>query len=116
MIQPSARPPVYCAECGCEVDPSATLCAICGKPLHEPGAMTSTRLDAPATSRNVKHNVMIGAQIFAALVLVLFFVLDFGLRSGLIPDKNPGHPFGSPSVVLLALLLMILWALLSDHE
>jgi hypothetical protein len=78
--------------------------------------MTTTRLDAPATSKNTKLRVMIGAQIFAALVLVLFFVLDFGLRSGLIPDKNPGHPFGSPSVVLPALLLVILWALLSDRE
>jgi hypothetical protein len=50
-ITPSAPPPVYCAECGCEVYPAAWLCANCGKNLHEPDAMTTVRPDGPVTSQ-----------------------------------------------------------------
>jgi len=92
------------------------LCAKCGKALHEPGAMSSTRLDAPTTTKNTKRRIMIGAEIFAILIVVLFFALDFGLRSGLIPDKNPGHPFGSPSLALLAVFAAFFWIVLSDRD
>ena len=113
--QPSARPPVYCAECGCEVDPAAWLCATCGKSLHEPGAMTSTRLDAPATTKNTKRKVMIGAQIFTILIFVLFFILDAGLRMNWIPAEFPGHPFG-PKLVFLAVFIVFFWIVLSDCD
>jgi hypothetical protein len=39
-----------------------------------------------------------------------FFILDIGLRENWIQAENPGHPFGTPSVVLLVAFLVILWA------
>jgi hypothetical protein len=110
-IQPSAPPPVYCAECGCEVDPAAWLCATCGKPLHEPGAMTSTRLDAPATTKNTKRKAMVGAQIFSILIFLLFF----GLRMDWIPAEIPGHPLG-PKLLFLGVFVVFLWIVLSDYD
>jgi hypothetical protein len=114
-IQPSAPPPVYCAECGCEVDPIAWLCATCGMNLHEPGAMTSVRPYAPVTSKNSKTDFMLGAEIFSILSVVGFIILHIGLRSGLIPAWNPGHPIGSPAVVYLIGLSIILWVILTDR-
>jgi hypothetical protein len=114
--QPSSPPPVYCAECGCEVNPVAWLCATCGKNLHEPGAMTSMRPFSPATSKNSKPDFMIGAEIFAVLLVVSYFILDIGLRTRLIPDRIPGHPFGSPMIVYLILLAVILWVIVTDRS
>jgi hypothetical protein len=114
-VQSSAPPPVYCAECGCQVDPAAWLCATCGKNLHEPGAATLERLDAPATSKNSKPDFMISAEIFAILLIVGFFILDIGLRTHLIPAWIPGHPFGSPFVIYLIVIFVILWADISDR-
>jgi hypothetical protein len=73
-IMPSARSPIYCAECGCEVDPTAWLCANCGKNLHEPDAMTSTRPCAPVTSKNSKPDFITGAYLFLVLLGVAFVV------------------------------------------
>jgi hypothetical protein len=115
-IQPSPPPPVYCTECGREVYPPAWLCATCGKPLHEPGAMTSTRINAPATQKNSKPDRIIGEGIFAVLIVVLFFVLDFGLRMHWIPEESPGHPFGSPSVVYLVVFVLFLWVVITDRS
>jgi hypothetical protein len=113
-IHPSAPAPVYCTECGCEVDPVAWLCATCGKNLHEPGAMSSTRPFAPVTTKNFKPDFILGAEIFAILFTVGFFILDFGLRSGLIRTWNPGHTLGSPAVVYFLALLLILWVICTD--
>jgi hypothetical protein len=106
---------VYCAECSCEVDPAAWLCATCGKNLHEPDATTSTRLLAPAASKNSKPDFMIGAEIFSILLIVVFSILHFGFRMDLIPAKNSGHLYGSLMVVYLVVLFIILWADVSDR-
>jgi hypothetical protein len=74
-IQLSDPMPVYCTECGCEVDPAAWLCATCGKNLHEPDAMTTTPLIAPVTSKRSKPDFIIGAEIFAILLIGLFLFL-----------------------------------------
>ena len=58
---------------------------------------------------------MIGAQIFAILIFVLFFVLDVGLRTRWIPDEVPGHPFG-PKLVFLAVLIVFSWIVISDPD
>ena len=114
-IQPSAPPPVYCAECGCEVNPIAWLCATCGRNLHEPGAMTSIRPYAPVTSKNSKTDFMLGAEIFEILLVVGFMILYIGLRIGWIPAWNPGHPFGSPFIMYLIALGIILWLIVTDR-
>ena len=76
-IQPSAAPPVYCVECGCEVDPIAWLCATCGKNLHEPGAMTSTNPYAPVRSKDKKHCRSLKERIFIVLmVAAVAIVID----------------------------------------
>jgi hypothetical protein len=115
-IEPSDPPPVYCTECGCEVDPAAWLCATCGKKLHEPDAMTSTPLITPVTSKKSKPDIIRGAQIFVILLIVVFFILDIGFRIHLIPAWIPGHPFGSPAAIYLVLLGIILWAVLTYRE
>jgi hypothetical protein len=115
-IQPAPPPPVYCSGCGCEVDPIAWLCATCGNPLHQQGAMTSTRPYAPATSKNVKPDRIIGGELFAIFVVVGFFILHFGLREGFIPRDNPGHPFGSPLVVFWVVFFLFLWVFLTDRS
>lgn len=112
---PSGRSPIYCAECGCEVDPTAWLCANCGKNLHEPDAMTSTRPYAPVTSKNSKPDFILGAEIFSILLIVVFYVLDIGLQMNLIPAKSPGHPLSSFSVVFLVVIFVILLDLVSDR-
>jgi len=96
-IQPSGPPPVYCAECGCEVDPAAWLCATCGKNLHEPDAMTSTRPFAPATSKNFKPDRIIGEYIFAILVCMLLGIL-------IIASEMHHHPRESIGLILLLVL------------
>lgn len=73
--QPSNPPPMYCAECGCEVDPAAWLCATCGKSLHEPDAMTLVCPVTPATSKSTKPDLIIGAKIFAIVGFVGFIIL-----------------------------------------
>jgi hypothetical protein len=106
---------MYCTECGCEVYPPAWLCANCGKALHEPGAMTSSRPYAPATSKNSKPDRIAGAEIFAALVVVLFFTLDFVLRDDWIPHGNRLQHFGLGFMSLL-IILAFLWVVLSDDS
>jgi uncharacterized membrane protein YvbJ len=98
-IQPSAPPPVYCAECGCEVNPAAWLCATCGKNLHEPDATTSMRPYAPATSKNIKPDQIIGEYLFAILVCVLLIIL-------LIASKMHRHPPESIDILLLCIMVL----------
>jgi hypothetical protein len=75
-IQPSSPPPMYCAECGCEVDPAAWLCATCGKSLHEPGAMTSECPFSPATSKNFKPDFIV-AEYLLPLILGVALVIVY---------------------------------------
>jgi hypothetical protein len=76
-IQPSSPPAVYCAECGCEVDPVAWLCATCGRNLHEPEAMSSMRPFATATSKDKKHGRSLKERIFIVLlVATVAIVID----------------------------------------
>ena len=91
------------------------VCATCGKNLHEPDAMTTTPLIAPVTSKRSKPDFIIGAEIFAILLIGLFFFLHIGIRTGWIPAWIPGHPFGSPIVVYLFLIGIIIWAELYDR-
>lgn len=77
--------------------------------------MTSARLDAPATTKNSKPHRIIGAEIFAIVLIAGYYILRIGIGMGWIPAKNPGHLFGSPLVVLLAIVLVIIWADLSDR-
>jgi hypothetical protein len=74
-IQPSSPPAVYCAECGCEVDPAAWLCATCGMNLHEPGAMSSTHPFATATSRDKEHGRSATERIFVILLVVAIAIV-----------------------------------------
>jgi hypothetical protein len=96
-IQPSAPPPVYCAECGCEVYPIAWLCATCGKNLHEPGAMTSMRPGAPAPSKKSDLAQSKGGKIFAFVegtVCVIFaLVLVRYLYSDELIKDDPNHRY-----------------------
>jgi hypothetical protein len=114
-ILPPEQPTLYCTECGSDVYPTALLCATCGRNLHEPGATTSERLDAPATSKNSKPDFMMGAEIFSILLIVGYFILYIGLRTHLIPAWIPGHPFGSPFVIFLIVVLIIFWGLVTDR-
>jgi hypothetical protein len=111
----STPPSWFCTECGCEVDPAVWLCATCGKNLHEPGAITSERLDTPATSKNFKPDFIIGAEIFAILLIVGYFILRIGIGFHLIPAWIPGHPYGSPAVIFMIVILVILWADMTDR-
>jgi hypothetical protein len=87
-IQPSPPPPVYCTECGCEVYPAAWLCATCGKPLHEPGAMTSCCPYARVTSKNSKPDFIVGEQMFAVLLGVVFAILWIASEMHKYPQKS----------------------------
>jgi len=77
--------------------------------------MTSTRPYAPATSKNMKRKVMLGARIFAILIFVVFAVMDIGLRERWIPDPLPGHLIG-PKLMFLGLFAAFLWVCLSDID
>ncbi|MGA3370740.1 MAG: hypothetical protein ABSC48_03155 [Terracidiphilus sp.] len=113
-IQPSPSPPVYCTECGCEVYPPAWLCATCGKALHEPGAMTTSCPYARPTSKNSKPDRILGARIFAILVVVLFFILDIVKDSDWIPHGNSRQDFGL-GVMSLLIVIAFFWVVLSDN-
>jgi hypothetical protein len=77
--------------------------------------MTSARPYAPATSKNFKPDRFIGAKIFAVLVVVLFFVLDFASRGDWIPPLNRRQNFGL-GVVSLLIILAFFWVVLSDDS
>ena len=77
--------------------------------------MTTTRPYAPATSKNLKKDRILGEDIFAALIVVLFLALGFGLKMDWIPAKNPGHPFDSFSDLYLVILVVFFWVVLSDR-
>jgi hypothetical protein len=113
-ILPPDQPTRYCAECGSDVYPTASRCASCGRDLHEPGAMLPTNPFAPATYKNAKRDRMIGAKIFIILFVTVMGILHIGLRLRLIPAWNPGHPFGSPAIVYLIGLSIILWLIVTD--
>jgi len=74
-MQPTAPPTLYCAECGCEVDPVAWLCATCGRNLHEPGAMSSVRPFATATTKRSKLDFITGEYLFILLVGMVLAIL-----------------------------------------
>ena len=126
-IQPSARPPVYCTECGCEVDSAAWLCATCGKNLHEPDSMTPTRPFAPAASKNPKATETISDKIFGwvvgiacvifALVIVRYLFADELIKNDrgrryllhILPSGLGGHPQVLRWVVLGVGVPLLLW-------
>jgi hypothetical protein len=74
-ILPPIPPSAYCAGCGSEVYVTALLCATCGRNLHEAGATTSERLDAPATSKNSKPDFIPGEYLFILLACIAFVIL-----------------------------------------
>ncbi|MGB7987176.1 MAG: hypothetical protein WCF54_18585 [Terracidiphilus sp.] len=113
-ILPPEQPTLYCSECGGEVYPSAVRCASCGRNLREPEAKLPTYPFAPITSKNRKRSRMIGAEICAVLFITVFYVLYIGMRIGLIPAWIPGHPFGSPIMVYLIGLSILVWLILTD--
>jgi hypothetical protein len=79
---------MYCAECGCEVDPAAWQCATCGKQLHEPGAMTSTRPYTPTTSKKSKPDFLLGEYLFAILLGVFLVKLWVASEMHRLSTKN----------------------------
>jgi hypothetical protein len=108
-IQPSSPPAVYCAECGCEVDPAAWLCATCGMNLHEQGAMSSMRPFATATSRDKEHGRSAAERIFAILLVVSFVIVFDAVTWQKRSAEHPGHSFISIMVVDSLALLFCLW-------
>jgi len=113
-ILPPEQPTLYCAECGSEVYPTAIRCATCGRDLRKPEAMLPANPFAPATSKNLKRDRMIGAKIFVILFVTVFGVLHIGLRLDLIPAWIPGHPFGSPAILYLIGLSIVIWLIVTD--
>jgi hypothetical protein len=108
--QPSAPPPVYCTECGCEVDPAAWLCATCGKNLHEPDAMTTTCPYARATSKNSKPCRNIRERIFVILLIVALVVVYDAVIWHCHPRGDSRLPVELLFVLQSVALLFILWS------
>ena len=116
---PSVPPTMFCAHCGCEVDPAAWLCAICGMSLHEPGAMISTRPYARATSKNSRPDSTTDADVFDLLLLLCLCALWLALEIGLFPLGYEQSFFGyfisrneGPLLAVLGVLfLVILWGM-----
>jgi hypothetical protein len=107
-IQPSAPPPVYCAECGCEVDPAAWLCAICGRNLHEPDAMTPTRPFATATSKDKRRGKSAVERFFAVLLVVGFVVVFDAVQWQRLHSGNPGH--SKASILIVNSIALLFWS------
>jgi hypothetical protein len=99
-ILPPEQPTLYCTECGSDVYPTALLCATCGRNRHEPGATSSERLDAPATSKNFKPDFIIGEYLFAVLLGVVFVIMWIASEM----HKFHGRDFGGLEFVLMALI------------
>jgi hypothetical protein len=110
-IRPSPATPMFCAECGCEVDPVAWQCATCGSALHEPDAMTSTSPYKSATTKNSQPAFMVGSEIFSILMIVGFVILHIGLRSQLIPEAYSRQLI----VVYWLILLGFIWVILTEE-
>jgi hypothetical protein len=103
-------PPVFCAECGCEVVPAAWLCATCGSSLHVPGAMISTRPYSvgPPQKSQPAHNL--SGRIFGTAGTVGFWVLYVALRRNRLPTVHGKHLEGPLMGLWVVLLLIIFWA------
>ena len=81
---------------------AASLCADCGKSLHDPGAITLTRPFAPATSRNSKQVRGTFEKLFPALLALAFVVVY--------EAADPKHPLGWGLVLPAVAFLLYLWA------
>jgi hypothetical protein len=111
-ILPPVQPTLFCAECGSGVYPTALLCATCGRNLHEPGATSSERLDAPAISKNFKPDFIIGEYLFAVLLGVVFVILWLVSELHMISAKNldifDGIAFGGLILVFARGIILLL--------
>ncbi len=108
-IQPSAPSPVYCAECGCTVDPTAWLCANCGSKLHEPGAMKSTNSNAFGTtigSRPVHSTARAVFRFFLYLgCFVMYIAFTWGQDSSSVDPKSSLVEHGFFIAILLVMVV-----------
>jgi hypothetical protein len=100
---------MFCTECSCEVSPAASLCANCGKPLHEPGAITSTCPYAPATSKRSKPDKGISERVFRIAFYGGGYILYEGLKWRLFPSIYAHHLEGALTVLLDIVVLVVLW-------
>jgi hypothetical protein len=109
-IQPASPPPVFCAECGCEVDPAAWQCATCGRSLHVPDAMTSTRPYPIGPPQKSQPAYNLAGRIFGIAVFVGFWVLYEGTRWSHSPAIHAKHLEWPLRGLFVLLLLILLWA------
>ncbi len=108
-IQPSAPPPVYCAECGCEVDPDAWLCANCGSKLHVAGALKSTSSYTSAIPANSIHTHGKARAIYRFFLYLGCFAMYVALTWGKdSPGNDPKTSFVMRAVFIAILLVLVI--------
>jgi hypothetical protein len=116
-IQPSAPPPVYCAECGCEIDPDAWLCASCGSKLHVPGALTSTSAYAHAVPTNSIHAHSKARAVYRFFLYLGCFAMYVALTWGHdSPDDDPRTSFVIRAVLISILLVLVISDVIIYHS
>jgi hypothetical protein len=120
-IQPSPPPPVYCAECGCEVDPDAWLCASCGSKLHVPGALTSTSAHAsayaPAAQTNSIHTHSKARAVYRFFLYLGCFALYVALTWGQdSPGDDPKTSLVWRAVSISILLILVISDVIIYHS
>ena len=115
-ILPPEQPTLYCSECGSDVFPTAIRCASCGKDLREPEAMLATNPFARVKSKKRERSWIEAAEICVILFVAIYSVLNIGLSAGLIPAWVSGPFFGSPMVVYLIGLSILLWLFITDNR
>jgi hypothetical protein len=108
ILQPE-QPTLYCAECGSDVYPTATRCATCGKNLHEPGAMTSTRPYATATAKDKKRGRSLKERIFIVLMVAAVAIVIDAVEWQRRFHGTHGHLPTWILIVDIFVLLITLW-------
>jgi hypothetical protein len=108
-ITPSGPPPVYCTECGCEVDPAAWLCANCGKNLHEPDATTSMPPAGAVTHQDPEPSLSMVERVFPILLLAALFVVADAVKWHEDHPGTPGHISALVVLIQVAALVLSLW-------
>lgn len=92
---------INCPECSKQVSDRASSCPVCGHPINadipEKGAITTTTIQA--TSKKWKTMQLVGTLI-----------LIFGIVASCSADKSSGSSSGWPAFVILAGLVVILYA------
>jgi hypothetical protein len=115
-IRPSTPLPLFCAGCGCEVDPAAWNCANCGSSLHLPGATKSTSSYTPETWMNPRPAHGKARRVFRFFLylgsLGLFIALTWGQD---LPGEDPKTSLIWHAIFIGIVLMCVIDAAVNLH-